>query len=122
MVQLSETNPFGEMELDKAIEVTINYKTKTSGDTSSSSKSNDAINGWSLKATYRADMWQCLHKMLQIDKKSTIHSDLTVVRVKNELEDIRPVTEILTEIFLLPFSNSPLLCISNGTVTKNESF
>ena len=60
--------------------------------------------------------------MLQIDKKSTIHSDLTVVRVKKELEDIRPVTEILTEIFLLPFSNSPLLCISNGTVTKNESF
>ena len=50
VVQLRETNPFGKMELDKVIKVTVNRNTKTSGGTTSFSKSTDAINIWSLNA------------------------------------------------------------------------
>ena len=41
---MSETNPFGKMELDKVIEVTINCDKKTSGGTTSFSRSNNAVN------------------------------------------------------------------------------
>lgn len=41
---MSETNPFGKMELDKVIEVAINCDKKTSGGTTSFSRSNNAVN------------------------------------------------------------------------------
>ena len=117
--QLSKTNPFGKMELDKVREVTINRDTKTLGGTTSFSRSNDAVNKWSLNALYRADMRRCLHKMLKVDKK-TIHSDLTTGRIKKGFADLRAVRKILTETFLHPFTDSPLLCISNGAVATDQ--
>ena len=120
VAQLSETNPLRKIKLDKVIEVTINRNTKTSGDTTCFSRSKDAVNRWNLNAPYKADVRRCLHEMLQVDKKTTIQSDLTAGRIKRDLEDVRAVTEILTETFIHPFTNNPLLCISNGAVTTNE--
>ena len=44
VAQLNETNPFGNMELDKVIEVIINCETKTSEGTASFARSNDVVN------------------------------------------------------------------------------
>ena len=71
VAQLSDVNSFGKVELDKVMEVTINRDTKTSGGTTSFSKSNDAVNRWSLNAPYRAHMHRCLHEMLQVNKKKS---------------------------------------------------
>ena len=71
VAQLSDVNSFGKVELDKVIEVTINRDTKTNGGTTSFSKSNDAVNRWSLNAPYREDMHRCLHELLQVNKKKS---------------------------------------------------
>ena len=58
--------------------------------------------------------------MLQVDKKTTIYSDLTAAGIKKDLEDTRAVTEISTEIFMHLFTDKPLLCILSGAVAADE--
>ena len=53
-VQLSDFNPFGKIEPDKVIEMTINRDTKTAGGTTGFSINNNAINRWILNAPFRA--------------------------------------------------------------------
>lgn len=45
-VQLSDFNPFGKVESDKVIAMTVNRDTKTAGGTTGFSTNNNAINRW----------------------------------------------------------------------------
>ena len=67
---------------------------------------------------YRADTCLCLHKMLQ----KFIHSDLTAGRIQKDLKDVKSVMQSLTETFVIPFTDSPLLCISNGAVATGKVY
>ena len=56
-VHLSETNPFGRCEPDKVIETTINKDTKTAGGLTGFSTKTNAVDRWTINASYRA----CIH-------------------------------------------------------------
>ena len=118
VAQLSEANPFGKIEPDKCIEMTVNRDTKTAGGTTGFSRSNDAVNRWTLNGPYRAGMKRSLHEFLSMHKRSFGHSDLTPGRIKRDERDVESVMKTFNDIFINPFEDSPLLCISNGMLAS----
>ena len=76
-VQLNEDRKFSRTELDKTIEMTLNKDIKTPGGTTGFSTNVNAINRWALNATYRAELRQCLHQLINFSNQTTKHKDLT---------------------------------------------
>ena len=66
-------------------------------------------------------MCRCFHEMLDHQKsKSNKHDDLCISRIKTDTEDVCNVVEILSDTFIIPFTDSHLVCISNGLVATEE--
>ena len=80
-VQLNEDRKFSRTEPDKTIEMTLNKDTKTPGGTTGFCINVNAINRWVLDATYRAELRQCLHQLINFSKQTTKHKDLTKSRI-----------------------------------------
>ena len=58
--------------------------------------------------------------MLQFNKNKFIHSDLTAGRIQKDLKDVKSFMQVLTETFVIPFTDSPLLCISSSAVATEK--
>ena len=82
VVQLSEFNPFGKVEPDKVIEVTVNRDTKTPGGTTGFSTNSNAINRWILNAPFRAGVRTALHDFVHMRHKDHQHKDPSASRIK----------------------------------------
>ena len=119
-VQLSKTNTFGRVETDKVIETTVNRDTKTPGGTTGFSTNQNAVNRWSINASYRAEIRNCFHNFLGTHSQSHVHNDLKPSRIKRDEKDVQHLIEVLTETFIDPFSSNDLLCISNGVLATEE--
>ena len=109
---------FSRVETDKIIEMTLNKDTKTPGGTTGFSTNPGAVKRWELNASYRAALRTCFHKHLNYQKQEHKHPDLTPSRIQRDNRDVCKIVEILTEAFLNPFTESPLVCISTGIVAN----
>ena len=109
---------FSRVETDKIIEMTLNKDTKTPGGTTGFSTNPGAVKRWELNASYRAALRTCFHKHLNYQKQVYKHPDLTPSRIERDNRDVCTIVEILTEAFINPFSESPLVCISTGIVAS----
>ena len=59
----------------------------------------------------------CIHEMLDHQKfKSNKNDDLYICHIKRDTEDVCNMVEVLRETFVSPFTDSHLVCISNGLV------
>ena len=117
--QLSESK-FGRIEPDKVIEMTINKDTKTPGGTTGFSTNTDAIRKWTLNASYRAAIRKCLYGYVNYSPPGYLYKDLTNSRIKKDEKDVQVVIDTFQDLFIDPFSNSDLLCVSNGLLAKDE--
>ena len=87
-VQLNEDRNFLRTEPGKTIEMTLNKDTKTPGGTTGLSISVKAINRWALNATYRAELRQCLHQLINFSNQTTKHKDFTKSRILKDEEAV----------------------------------
>ena len=75
-VQLSETNPFGRCEPDRVIETTAHKGTKTPGGLTGFSTKTNAVDRWTINASYRASLYSHLQEFLGANTKKYVHTDL----------------------------------------------
>ena len=120
VVQLSDFNPFGKVEPDKVIEMTVNRDTKTPDGTTGFSTNSNAINRWVLNAPFRAGVRTALHDFVHMRHKTHQHKDLSESRIKKDENDVNSLVSLLQDTFINPFSDNPVLCISNGMVASDE--
>ena len=119
-VQLSDRNTFGRIEPDKCIEMTINKDTKTPGGTTGFSTNPNSIIRWSINATYRAELRKKMHEFASYKKQKFLHKDLNPSRIMKDEKDVNAIIDVLSNTFTSPFSDNPLLCISNGILAMDE--
>ena len=60
----------------------------------------------------------CFHKHLNYQKQVYKHPHSTPSRIERDNRDVCTIVEILTEAFINPFSESPLVCTSIGIVAS----
>ena len=119
-VQLSDTSGFGRIEPDKCIEMTINKDTKTPGGTTGFSTNPNSIIRWSINATFRAELRKKLHEFVNYRKQRFSHKDLNPSRINKDKKDVKAILDILSNTFIEPLSENPLLCISSGLLATDE--
>ena len=119
-VQLSETNPFGRCKPGRVIETTINKDTKTPGGLTGSSTKTNAVDRWAINASYRASLYSHLQEFLGTNTKKYVHTDLQKSRIRNDQDDVTSMLSIIEECFIDPFSENPLLSISNGLLATEK--
>ena len=107
--QLSSDKLFSRIETDKVIEMTLNKDTKTPGGTRGFSTNVGAVQRWKLNASYRASLRRCIHDHLQYEQKYVKHKDLAKSRISRDEKDVKSVYKVLSEVFILPFSEQPLV-------------
>ena len=118
--QLKADHPFARMEPDKIIECTINKDTKTPGGTTGFSTKSQAVMRWTLNASYRADLRKNLYGFIDYAPQNFEHKDLRQSRIARDEKDVSAVINIFENIFINPFSQNQLLCISNGLVATQD--
>ena len=118
--QLEADHPFARMEPDKIIECTINKDTKTPGGTTGFSTKSPAVMRWTLNAAYRADLRKKLYGFIDYAPQKFNHKDLRVSRIARDEKDVLSVNNIFENVFINPFSQNNLLCISNGLVATED--
>ena len=120
-VKLSEDNSFGRIEPYKCIVMTINRDTKTPrGGTTRFSTNPSSIIRWCINATYRAELRKMLHEFASYWKQIFLHKDLNPRRIDKDERNIKSLIETLSNAFISPFSDNPLLFISNGILAPDE--
>ena len=107
--QLSSDKLFSRIETDKVIEMTLNKDTKTPGGTTGFSTIVGAVQRLELNASHRASLRRCIHDHLQYEQKYVKHKDLTKSRISRDEKDVKSVYKVLSEVFILPFSEQPLV-------------
>ena len=77
---------------------------------------------WEITAknTYRANLRKCLHLHLQYEKQKYAHKDLAPSRISRDEKDVQAVIDVLTNVFIHPFSDIPLASISTGIVVSED--
>ena len=120
--QLSSDKIFSRIETDKIIEMTMNKDTKIPGGTTGFLTNVGTGPRWELNASYRASLRRCIHDHLKYEQKYVKHKDLTKSRIGREEKDAKSVYNVLSVVFIPPFSEQPLVSISTGiVVTENEA-
>ena len=119
-VQLSETNPFGRCKPGRVIETTINKDTKTPGGLTGSSTKTNAVDRWAINASYRASLYSHLQEFLGVNTKNHVYTDLQKSRIRNDQDEVTSILSIIEECFIDPFSENPLLSISNGLLATEK--
>ena len=107
--QLSSDKLFSRIETDKVIEMTLNKDTKTPGGTRGFSTNVGAVQRWKLNGSYRASLRKCIHDHLQYEQKYVKHKGLTKSRISRDEKDVKSIYNVLSEVFILPFSEQPLV-------------
>jgi hypothetical protein len=111
---------FSRSETDKVIEMTLNKDTKTPGGTTGFSTNSGAVKRWEINASYRAALRTCFHQHLNYQQQNYKHQDLTPSRINRDNTDISSIVQILSEVFINPFSDFPLVCISTGIIASEN--
>ena len=119
-VQLTSTNSFSRSETDKVIEMTINKDTETPGGTTGFPTKIGAVKRWEITAFYRANILKCLHQHLCYNKQRHSHSDLNPSSKGKDENAVQAVVDVLTNVFIPPFSKMALASISTG-IMANEN-
>ena len=119
-VQLSEANAFGRYEADRVIETTINKVTKTPGGLTGFSTKTNAVDRWTINASYRASLYSHLQEFLGTNTKKYVHTDLQKSRIRNDQDDVTSMLSIIEECFIDPFSENPFLSIPNGILAPEK--
>ena len=119
-VQLSETNPIGRCKPGRVIETTINKDTKTPGGLTGSSTKTNAVDRRAINASYRASLYSHLQEFLGVNTKKHVYTDLQKSRIRNDQDDVTSILSIIEECFIDPFSENPLLSISNGLLATEK--
>ena len=99
-VQLSETNPFGRCEPDKVIETTTKKDTKTPGGLTGFSTKTNAVDRWTINASYRTSMYSHLQEFLGANTKKYVHADLQKSRIRKDQDDITSMLSFIEECLL----------------------
>ena len=115
-----QTSGFGRIEPDKCIEMTINNDTKTPGGTTGFSKNPNFIIRRSINAIFRAELRKKLHEFVNYRKQRFSHKDLNPSRINKDEKDVKAIFDILSNTFIEPLSENPLLCISSGLLATDE--
>ena len=100
--------------------MTLNRDTKTPGGTIGFSTKIGAVKRWEITATYRENLRKCLHLHLQYEKQKYAHKDLTPSRISRDEKDVQAVIDVLTNVFIYPFSDIPFASISTGIVVSED--
>ena len=119
-VQLSPNNPFGRIEADKTIEITINKDTKTPVGATNFSTQQNALHRWTINASYRAAIRNCFQNFLGQHHKANQHQDLRPSRMKLDEHDVSTIIQTLLVSFIDPLSQNNLVCISNGVLATGK--
>ena len=112
--QLSNESSFSRCESDKVIEMTLNKGTKTPDGTTGFSTSANAVRRWEVNASYGANLRTCFHKHLDYNQQKYKHKDISPSRIRRDERDIISVMTVLTEAFIDPFGERPLVGIYTG--------
>ena len=102
------------------IETTINKDTKKPGGLTGFSTKTNEVNRWTINASYRASLYSHLQEFLGVNTKKYVHADLQKSRLRNDQDDITSMLSIIEECFVGPFSENPLLIISNGMLATEK--
>ena len=89
----------------------------TPGGTTGFSTNSNAIHGWVINGPYIGGMEKQLNDFVQLRQKSHLHLP---TRIKQDENAVKSLIDILTNTLLNPFSDNPLLCISNGMLASDE--
>jgi hypothetical protein len=119
--QLTSNKAFSRVETDKVIEMTLNKDTKTPGGTTGFSTNIGAVKRWEVNASYRAALRNCFHEHLHYQNKASKHKDLTASRIERDEKDVQSVVNVLTDVFIPPFSEHPLTSISTGITVPEDA-
>ena len=100
--------------------MTFNKDTKTPGGTTGFSTNFEAVKRWEINASYLAALRTCFHQHLNYQQQNYKHQDLTPSRINRDNTDISSILQILSEVFINPFSDFPLVCISTGIIASEN--
>ena len=65
---------------------------------------------------------RCIHDHLEYDQKYVKSTNLTKSRISRDEKDVKSVYNVLSEVFLPPLSEQPLVSISTGiAVAESEA-
>ena len=62
----------------------------------------------------------CFQKHLNYHPKAYKHKDLSPSRIRKDEKDVQAVVTILTDVFVNPFSEQPLMSISTGVIPTEK--
>ena len=97
--------------------MTINKDNKSPGGPTRFSLKADAIMRWTLNDSYRAELRKCLYLHLNY---SHPHKDLSPSRILWDERDVQAIIDVAQTLFVSPFSESKVVCISNGMIATKE--
>ena len=100
--------------------MTLNKDMKTPGGTTGFSTNVGAVQRWELNASYRASLRRCIHAHLHYEQKYVKHEDLTKSKFSRDEKDVKSVYNVLSEVFIPPFSEQSLVSISTGIVVAES--
>ena len=100
--------------------MTLNKDMKTPGGTTGFSTNVGAVQRWELNASYWASLRRCIHDHLHYEQKYVKHEDLTKSRISRDEKDVKSVYNVLSEVFIPPFSEQSLVSISTGIVVAES--
>ena len=104
-VQLSEDNPFGRVQVDQDLEMTVNKDTQTPGGTTKFSLQAAAVKRHYITAEYRSTALGQLRNLVSLKKGTVGHNDLRQSRKIKDEEAVSAVVHLL-ESWVNPFSDS----------------
>ena len=81
-VQMSETNTFGCIPIDQAIEETVNKDTQTSGGTAGFSLKPGAVKRYYITAEYRSSFLHLMRTFIESGGSRSLHPSLLTTRME----------------------------------------
>ena len=113
-VQIGKSNPFGCIEADKAIEMTINRDCKTAGGYIGFSANISATQRWVLNASRQGTYKQLLREHLSIKQEGSVHKELAPTRTRKDIDAVDKVIDVLENVFINPWTGTEFTSLSSG--------
>ena len=114
-VQIGDTNPFGRIPVDQAVEETVNKDTQTSGGTKGVSLKPGAVAKYYLTAEHRSTSMRQFRGMIGAQESPFMHPDLQPSRIKRDEAAVQSLVMLMEDNWTDPLNNEPSDLISIST-------
>ena len=93
---------------------------ETAGGCTGFSTNVNAVKRWDINASYRAALRTCFHKHTNYQLPKYSHPDLNPRHIEKDQNDVQSIFNTLSDTFIDPLSQQPLLSISTGVIIASD--